>query len=86
MKEVKKGMRVRVKSLNIKGKVFYINWPLLYADHMYPIQVELDKPYDEHGQTMYRTNLKDLVRLKKAATKPAKKKKKETFDDSVFTF
>lgn len=60
----KKGDRVRLKSVNIKGTVFYVDTPTLFANHMYPIQVELDKPHDEHGQTMYRTNLPDLVKLK----------------------
>jgi hypothetical protein len=67
----KLGSRVRIKSVNIKGRVFYIHTPDLYADHMHPVQVELDKPYDDSGQTMYRTNLHDLVVLKKATKKKA---------------
>lgn len=68
MKIPKKGTRMKVKSLGIKGTIFYVDNPNIYNHHMHPVQVELDKPYDESGQTMYRTNLKDLVSVKKKAT------------------
>lgn len=91
----KKGDRVRLKSVNIKGTIFYVDNRHLFVDHFYPIQVELDKPYDENGQTMYRTNLPDIVRLKKkkpTEEKPKKakaikkKKKAKSFDDEEFIF
>ena len=74
--------RVRIKHLNIKGTVVYIAKEYLFANHMYPIQVKLDQPYDDSGQTMYRTNLKEIVKLKKKTTK----KKKVSFDDEIFMF
>lgn len=72
MKIIKSGDRVRIPSLNIKGTVFYVDHKHLYVNHFYPIQVNLDKPHCEDStQTMYRTNLKDIKRLKKK--KPRKK-------------
>ena len=68
MKPLKEGQRVRVKSLNIKGRIFFIDAPNYFNHHLSPIQVELDKPHDEHGQTMWRTNVKDIVKLKPKAT------------------
>lgn len=88
----KEGMRVKVKSVEQKGKIFYIDHASLYLPHFLPIQVELDQPYDEHGQRMYRTDIKDLVRLKKKTTgieeKPKKKKVKKRVkkDDDLFDF
>lgn len=75
MKPLKEGQRVRVKSLNIKGTVSFVDQPNYFLDYMHPIQVELDRPYDEHKQTMFRTNIKDIVRLKK------KNKPEEIFFD-----
>lgn len=84
------GDRVKVLSLGIKGTIFYLDSPCLYLDYYNPVQVKLDKPRDIHGQLMYRTNVKDIKRLKKkVADKPKpkkKKKKKQTFDDEVFSF
>ena len=65
MKPLIEGQRVRVKGLNIKGSITYIDKPNYFNHEFHPIQVELDKPYDEHGWTMYRTNVKDIVKLKK---------------------
>lgn len=42
---------------------------------MSPIQIELDKPYGDANQTMYRTDVSDIVKLKKK-----KKVKEEEFD------
>jgi len=64
---VKVGQRVKVKSLGIKGTVEYIDHPNLYRDHMYPIQIILDKPYYEPitpNSYMYRTDLGDINKLK----------------------
>lgn len=71
----KEGDRVRVKSLDIKGRVMYVDQPTLYQHHFSPIQVTLDKPYED-GQCMYRTDLKDIAFLKK--------KKKVSFDDEAW--
>jgi len=65
---IKVGQRVKVKSLNIKGTVEYIDKPYLNRDYMYPIQVRLDKPYYKPVQPnsyLYRTGLKDLIIIKR---------------------
>jgi len=69
----REGTRVRVLSLNIKGKISYIDYPNLFNHHMSPIQVQLDKPYDSSEQVIYRTDLKGL----KAVKKGRKRSKKE---------
>jgi hypothetical protein len=64
----KEGSRVKVLSLDIKGTITYIDTPSLFVDHFYPIQVELDEPWDKDSssvQRVYRTNLKDLRKLRK---------------------
>lgn len=66
----KKGMRVRIKSINAKGKITYVDKANLTLDHFRPVQITLDKPFDplESGHknvNMYRTHVKDLVKLKK---------------------
>lgn len=48
---------------NVPATVFYIDEKNLYADHMKPIQVELDEPYDVHGQRMLRVTLKEVSPL-----------------------
>lgn len=68
---LKEKQRVRVKSLNIKGRIVYIEHPLYYQHHMRPIQIELDEPWGDAGTYIYRTDIKDIVKLKK------KKKPKE---------
>lgn len=80
MSVLREGQRVRVKSIDSKGRIFYINQADYYEDHFLPIQIELDTPYSEHGQTMYRTDIKDIVRLK------PKKKPKKVVDDDEFDF
>jgi hypothetical protein len=86
MRILRENDRVRVKSLNIKGKIVYIDYPNIYNHFYSPFQIELDKPYDEHDQTVYRTSIKDIVALKKkTGNEPKKKvKKKKTFDDEWF--
>ena len=86
MKPLKEGQRVRVKGIDIKGRIFFIDQPNYWNEHMRPIQVELDKPH-EHGQTMYRTDVQDIVRLKpKKKQEPAKKKKKAVKKNEGLTF
>lgn len=75
MSLLKLKQRVRVKSINAKGKIFYIDQPDYFNHHNRPIQVELDKPYGDADQTMYRTDVLDIVKLKKK-----KKVKEEEFD------
>lgn len=63
----REGDRIRVLSLDRKGTVFYVDSINLLRDYFNPIQVELDKPTDKHGQRMYRTGVKDIKILKKKA-------------------
>lgn len=95
MNMLKIGQRVRVKNLNIKGTIFYIDKPNYYVHHLSPIQVELDKPYDEHGQVMVRTNVKDVIKLKKKKAveddkkkqkKKAKQQKTKSKENDIFDF
>ena len=95
MKPLKLGQRVRVKSLNAKGEVFHIDNANYYAHHMLPIQILLDKPleddsYQMKGANWYRTDVKDIVRLKKKVVeepvKPKKKKKKKKSEELIFDF
>ncbi len=79
MKMFKENQRVRVKSIDIKGVITYIEQKDYFNHHMHPIQIELDKPYGLADQTMYRTNVKDIVGLKKK-TKP------KVDDDVIFDF
>lgn len=78
MKVWKENQRVRVKSIDIKGVITYIDQANYFNHHMLPIQLELDKPYGLAEQTMYRTDVKDIVGLKK--------KKKQITDDVIFDF
>lgn len=80
MKRLKKGRRVKIVSLGIKGKVVYVDEKNYFSHHLYPIQVELDKPYDESGQTTYRTNLLDLIKLKKKKAAQINEKDQELWD------
>lgn len=65
MSLLKLKQRVRIKSINAKGKIFYIDQPNYFNHFMSPIQVELDKAYGDGNQTMYRTDVTDIVKLKK---------------------
>lgn len=58
---------VYVKSVGCKGKVIYVDFKYLFKDLMYPVQVQLEKPYydddyevSQPNAYMYRTGLKDL--------------------------
>lgn len=61
---VKVGHRVFIRSIKRKGSVEYIDWPHLSLPYMYPIQIKLDRPYGDCDQSMYRTDAKDLKKLK----------------------
>ncbi|WP_422661646.1 hypothetical protein ACK8P5_26350 (plasmid) [Paenibacillus sp. EC2-1] len=85
------GKRVKVKSLGIKGTVEYVNMNDIAHSHFSPVQVFLDKPYDDSGHRLYRTGIEDLVKLKKKTTsskeKPKRIKKKkeiENFDEMAW--
>lgn len=62
---IKLGHRVFILSIKRKGRIEYIDKPRLSLPHFYPIQIALDRPYGECGQTMYRTSANDLKRVKK---------------------
>ncbi|MEH7116888.1 hypothetical protein V7128_05600 [Neobacillus vireti] len=64
---VKVNIRNKTSWLKLKdapATIFYIDHKTLYAHHLRPIQVELDDPYDEHGQTMLRVSVKEIKPLK----------------------
>ena len=42
------------------GVVTFIDTPNIYEHHYQPIQIDLEKPYDNHKHITYRTNLKTL--------------------------
>lgn len=78
------GQRVKIKSIGIKGRVEFIDFPNLTRSYMHPVQIALDEPYDT--QKMFRCGIEDLKKLVKKAPEeqPAKKKKKKkeaSFDD-----
>lgn len=61
------GQRVKVnveagayKLKDAVGVVFDVNNKELYEHHMLPVQVELEKPYDEHGHRMLRVSLVEI--------------------------
>lgn len=72
-----KGERIRIPSIGIKGTVEFVDTNNLFFNHFYPIQVLLDKPHDDSGQRMFRTNLKDIEKVKKKDKDKKKVKKKE---------
>ncbi|WHZ05851.1 hypothetical protein QNH48_15020 [Neobacillus sp. YX16] len=43
-----------------RGTIFYIENKSLYVQHIPSIQVKLDEPYDDSGQTMFRVNVKEI--------------------------
>lgn len=43
--------------------VTFIDQPILYNHWENPIQVELDEPYDDSGQVMYRCSLLEIAPL-----------------------
>ncbi|MGG3561672.1 hypothetical protein ABES03_08710 [Neobacillus rhizosphaerae] len=58
-----KGRANWLKLKNAPATVMYIDQPTLYTHHMNPVQVELDEPYDEHGQKVIRVSLKEVKPL-----------------------
>ena len=52
------GSRARIPSINRTGTITYIDWPRIFVDAAYAIQVELDEGYRE-GR-VWRTNTKDI--------------------------
>lgn len=46
----------------ITGVVVWVDEPNRFNNHLRPIQVELDKPYDESGHRMMRFSLKEVER------------------------
>lgn len=63
------GDRVKVLSLNLKATVTYVDMRNIYIGHFYPIQVELDEPWESSIQTTHRTSIDDLRALKKKVKK-----------------
>lgn len=57
--------RVVVKTDWVEGTatVTFIDQANLYNHWVSPIQVELDRPYDDSGQTMYRCSLLEIAPL-----------------------
>lgn len=67
----KKGERVMFLPLRIKGTITYVDYRNIYNHHFYPIQVELDEPWDPESSVvrMIRANLKELRRLRRKRRK-----------------
>lgn len=42
------------------GTVTFVYKDALFLDEFCPIQIELDEPYEENGQTMIRATLKEV--------------------------
>lgn len=61
------GDRVMFTPLRIKGTVEYVDHPTLYVPHLYPIQLQLDKPWDPDtsDSTMLRANLSEIRPLRR---------------------
>lgn len=55
------GSRVKCKSFLFSGagRVVYIDYTLIHAPHLYPIQVELDEP-DQDGHKIKRFNFEEV--------------------------
>lgn len=70
----KVGDRVMFKPLRIKGTVEYVDHLTLYVPHLYPIQLQLDKPWDPDtsDSTMLRANLNEIRPLKRGKRRKAK--------------
>lgn len=51
---IKENDRVYIEHLDMYGEVFYVDKNLLFVNHQYPIQLDLD-----NGGT-YRVNLKEV--------------------------
>lgn len=62
----KEGERVIFLPLRIKGTITYVDHRNIYNHHFYPIQVELDEPWDpDASQRMIRGNMLEFRKLKK---------------------
>ncbi len=57
----KEGDRVLVSSLQQRGRIDYLDQRNLFHDHMYPVQVILDEPYED--TRLYRTSIGDLAEV-----------------------
>lgn len=57
---LKVGWKVKLKSNRIEGVITFIDFPELFNDHMCPVQVQLERPYDDSGHLTLRTSLSDL--------------------------
>jgi hypothetical protein len=49
--------------------IVHIDQQALFVHEFAPIQVELDKAYDEHGQRMLRVSLKELKPMEESTKK-----------------
>lgn len=67
----KKGDRVLFTPLRIKGTIRYIDYQTLFVPYLYPIQIELDEPWDPESSVvrMIRANLKEIRRLRRKMRK-----------------
>ena len=62
----KEGERVMFLPFRIKGTITYVDHRNIYNHHLYPIQVELDEPWDPPApQRMIRGNMLEFRKLKK---------------------
>ncbi len=66
----KKGDRIKVTKTKAKGTVDYVDVQNLPYSVYRPVQVLLDKPYDESGQRMRRYGIEELKKLKPKDNKP----------------
>jgi hypothetical protein len=55
------GDQVEIVSIGATGSIMHIDYNNLYDHHFFPIQVDLDNPYE--CQNIYRTSLKDVIIL-----------------------
>lgn len=65
---LKENDRVYMKTIEGEGwgRVVYIDRLSYSLHHTFPIQLELDQPYDDSGQTIYRVSLLDIVQKEDA--------------------
>jgi hypothetical protein len=62
-------VKVTVDNFELKERpatIVYIDSPTIFSHEFSPIQVELDKPYDDSGQTIIRVSLREIKPLKKS--------------------
>lgn len=60
--QIRVGDRIRIETLEANGwgRVTFIDVARLLSHHTFPIQLELDEPYDDSGQVVYRVSLEDI--------------------------